>query len=96
MKDIKPCPFCGGKADIFCNYSRNGYLVFVKCGSCSAQSGVKLSTESPVDDHWANVPCTTVIENWNRRYAEELADFAAWLAEKRETDTSEEETNAGD
>lgn len=91
VKRMKICPFCGGTPVLGYNRTRTGYFVFVKCESCSAQSGVKLSRSDPEDDNWENAQCDTVIVSWNRRYTEELADFAAWLAEKKETETSKDE-----
>lgn len=34
---IRPCPFCGGKANIKANYSSGYYYVRVQCVVCDAQ-----------------------------------------------------------
>lgn len=53
---LKPCPFCGGEANL---KDTSGFIV-VKCGSCGAESGmVKISAEYCANDKAA--------ESWNRR-----------------------------
>ena len=53
---LKPCPFCGGEAEL---KDTSGFIV-VKCESCGVESGmVKVSAE-----YCANDKAT---ESWNRR-----------------------------
>lgn len=63
MIDLKPCPFCGGKAYLFV-----GDGVRVICPKCGAASMCL------VDSMGANGPTgnatKSVIEAWNRRIAE--------------------------
>lgn len=43
VEELKPCPFCGSQGlDYFGNskVSPPAYLIFVKCNSCNACSGV--------------------------------------------------------
>lgn len=57
MIELKPCPFCGGKARLFVS---NGVRVF--CTKCSATTRILVDSErvgtSTVED---------VIKAWNRR-----------------------------
>lgn len=78
MERIRKCPFCGGEPTMYAKGHRNGYMVYVKCQSCSAQSGIKNSRTDPEADGWGNDACETVIGNWNRRYYEELVSFMEW------------------
>lgn len=47
MSELKPCPFCGGKAELY--YDRN--LWSVECSDCRTQSGVNV-TEEKVINAW--------------------------------------------
>ena len=57
MEQLKPCPFCGGKAQIFTD-DEMGYLgnnqYLVKCENCLCGTG-----------HYNNPECA--IEAWNKR-----------------------------
>lgn len=67
MADLKPCPFCGGKADtngsISCNYGKHMITADFLCLDCGAR--VKLKIKFVVD------PIKEVIEAWNRRANDE-------------------------
>ena len=78
MELMRKCPFCGGEPTLYAKGSRHGYMVYVKCDSCSAQSGVKTSQTDPKDNGWETDVCQAVIGNWNRRYYEELVSFVEW------------------
>ena len=60
MDDLKPCPFCGGKAYLFVNEGVR--VICIKCGS---------TTRCLVDAMTPNGVCgnaiKSVIEAWNRR-----------------------------
>ena len=59
MSELKPCPFCGGKATIRVvtpvhdtNYKAFGYGgYFVMCNDCLTSSN-NYSTEQVAADHW--------------------------------------------
>ena len=57
MFELKPCPFCGGKARLFVN---NGARVI--CTKCYASTRI-MSDEIEYDSNAVE----TVIEAWNRR-----------------------------
>ena len=58
MKELKPCPFCGGKARIARNVIYNSYAVH--CTKCMASviGHIGMGEEE-------------IINEWNRRYEDE-------------------------
>lgn len=62
---LKPCPFCGGKADVDSYYSNNGFfdeptkIYKVFCQDCLCQTD-----EEYIKDK--------AIESWNRRTNDEM------------------------
>ena len=66
MTDLKPCPFCGGEAEINVKYGDYGYtphVYFVRCKHC----GVKMEMESNSYNDLSNA----VVIAWNRRVGEQ-------------------------
>lgn len=66
VEDLKPCPFCGGKATA---YSDNFKKICVMCDNCGAMVGVSLECGTPLVNGW-----TAVFESkekaffaWNNR-----------------------------
>ena len=62
MSELKPCPFCGGIARIYC---REG--VRVKCTKCGCETPTR--NDSP-GEWWENGKTNAlemVIKEWNRR-----------------------------
>lgn len=57
MNDLKPCPFCGGKARLFV-----GDGVRVICSKCYV--GTRILTDSM---EYESDDVETVVESWNRR-----------------------------
>ena len=51
---LKPCPFCGSKAEILSGYSGCEKVYFVICGDCQNRTSSNELTQ-------------TVIAAWNRR-----------------------------
>ena len=56
-EELKPCPFCGGKAEIL-NYSENAWLVY--CRMCDGMV-----------ERWRKTK-KEAIEQWNRRVNNEI------------------------
>ena len=66
MNELKPCPFCGGKASLRHDHTGIG-TSYVQCEKCGLES-IKFikSFECASDDRAA--------EFWNRRYDDDKAD----------------------
>ena len=57
MEELKPCPFCGGKADLV-DYGLTGRMKVVQCSDC----GARTRAFDP------KVKCgENAIDAWNRR-----------------------------
>lgn len=71
MNNLKPCPFCGGKA--FLERSHRAFInaettkvAFVRCTKCNARSGrVNLSDYGKTS--YSTDANLTVINSWNNR-----------------------------
>lgn len=64
MSDLKPCPFCGGKAKIVTSISRslsNYPTAYIECEICRA------STRIVPDLEWDGSFIWKAIELWNER-----------------------------
>ena len=64
MMGLKKCPFCGGEADFYQNYSDGykKYFVTVKCEMCGAQGKVFSSERK-----WNPVTFKSAEKTWNTR-----------------------------
>jgi len=76
MPDLKPCPFCGGEADIsFYAKAHNPEVIagrFVECVNCDAAGPpFDIQGEMPDRDEYTQ---TKAITAWNRRAGEEQRD----------------------
>ena len=59
MDELKPCPFCGGKAELR-HFAGINVTSYVRCMDCKAQTfEFRISTEQSSDEE--------AIEAWNRR-----------------------------
>jgi len=61
MEKLKPCPFCGGKAEVV-DYGLTGKLKVVQCSDCGARTRVF--------DPYIKFG-ESGIEAWNRRVSDE-------------------------
>lgn len=62
MSKLKPCPFCGGEAEIYVEYDGDGALKYhAYCENCAAGSR-KIMVHPSSRDHIGEV-----VEAWNRR-----------------------------
>lgn len=58
MSDLKPCPFCGGEANVFPNFTAKDCYV-VECDDCKADSAYCTTEEAAIaawnrrSDSWA-------------------------------------------
>ena len=60
MPELKPCPFCGGKASLFVNDG-----VRVLCTECQAQTKILIDGMSGIKVY--GNATESVIEAWNKR-----------------------------
>lgn len=67
MADLKPCPFCGGRASLRNNYNtkHRGFYVYAKCDICGAQSKSFFSLEDPAEIQGEEIKAAA--EAWNMR-----------------------------
>lgn len=65
MIELKPCPFCGGKASLFVDDD-----VRVVCNKCSASS-IPLTDARNLGGDVITSSVETVIARWNRRVEHE-------------------------
>ena len=63
MSELKPCPFCGGKAEIEHNEILTLMFSYVVCRNCGAKTGEYRVNSTYSSDEKA-------IEAWNRRAGE--------------------------
>lgn len=67
--EYKKCPFCGGEATLYQNYSRKyrTYFVLMKCEFCGSQGKSFSSENAPSDENWENDACRLAEKVWNTR-----------------------------
>lgn len=61
FEELKPCPFCGGKAVLVVIEG-----VEVRCEDCGARTDRRVTYKTPTGVY-GNKPVEKVIELWNRR-----------------------------
>lgn len=67
MNELKPCPFCGGKAIMSVVEKSGGYLATIYCTSDSAIGCFTKSTHWGLEKKWA---IESAEKAWNRREPE--------------------------
>lgn len=69
MTEIKPCPFCGGEATLYANWSPNANAFFVncKCTVCDSSGKGYKSKDDPAEQNWENYACEQAVRLWNSR-----------------------------
>lgn len=74
-KELKPCPFCGGKAIIKAVDKNYGFTIWCQCkdGNCGARTAGYCPDTSNEDNSLENIErCKNkAIEAWNRRVDDE-------------------------
>lgn len=71
MKELKPCPFCGGEAKTEVGYIKYGddellLIAAVYCGVCGVRKSVKFNAElKPFEYFTENF--NAAVDMWNRR-----------------------------
>ena len=66
---LKRCPFCGGVAALYSNYSykTRTHFVFVRCTMCHAQGRSYSEPENPIKNEWNTEKCDAAVNAWNTR-----------------------------
>lgn len=68
--ELKKCPFCGSDAAyLFQKSTRYGFIVYVQCQICGAQTKVIGSREDAAEVDWNTDACVSVMRLWNTRNA---------------------------
>lgn len=64
------CPFCGGKGSLWTRGARYGFITYVQCDVCGAQTKAfpYYGDKNDVDEH--DMGCVRAVEAWNRRTGE--------------------------
>ena len=64
MKELKPCPFCGGKAYLMADGTTEEMYVYIMCWRCCVRTVKRCSSTFGVEAE------REVIALWNRRVSE--------------------------
>ena len=68
MTEVKPCPFCGGKAAVMCSQCEGETTVAVVCQAC--HTGI-FRVKSYIWEGWKYKNATDAVDAWNRRKDEQ-------------------------
>ena len=69
-QQLKPCPFCGGKARLFDNFYGSGNYgsgsnIAIECRDCKLQMNGKDTSWMDLEDCMAQI--RDIVTKWNRR-----------------------------
>ncbi len=68
MSKLKPCPFCGGEADLYREYGRRSWFISVRCEVCEARSRAhETRKDADEEDFWECGAAAKAKRDWNRR-----------------------------
>ena len=67
-EDLKQCPFCGGEAKLYSNFSTKAdhYYIYVQCATCYAR-GKTVKSQYPAAIGINGTAGQEAISAWNRR-----------------------------
>lgn len=68
-KELKPCPFCGGKAIIKAFNKKYGFAIWCQCKECCARTDEYCPNTDNEDTAIDNIESckAKAVEQWNRR-----------------------------
>lgn len=72
--ELKLCPFCGGEADLWSRYGRNGFFAFCQCAVCSSSAKAFFIGRDRPDDWGESLAAIRAQEAWNRRCSDARQD----------------------
>lgn len=102
--DLKPCPFCGGDAEMTSTWNNRyrKYFINVRCTVCGSCSKGYTSDENPTKNDWDLDACYNAAAIWNKRpylnddirvLAERLGEY---ILSKSHTEEVSEDTTQGE
>lgn len=67
--ELKPCPFCGGKAVVMASTKRIGFTIWCECNKCYARTDGYVPNIKTENTSLANIEeCkNNAIKRWNMR-----------------------------
>ena len=69
--DLRPCPFCGGEANLYKVYSSKHkyqcWFINAYCTVCGARSKPYPAKNDPDETGWNDEACRAASQAWNRR-----------------------------
>lgn len=67
MDDLKPCPFCGSKAELIAYPGKFGWFVYCECTFCRGRGAAFHYGKDLLEDWGVSWPAERAAEAWNRR-----------------------------
>jgi hypothetical protein len=67
--DLKSCPFCGGKADVYSNPGRRyTWFIYCACEMCGARGKTYATKINPSEHNWNTDDVKCAKRAWNMRF----------------------------